>query len=124
MSITREVFLSKRQLKRKQVDIPEWGATVYVQELNAKQRGEFEAAATGGDLGKLAATRASLVVKCATTAEGVPLLKAGDEHVVGEMSGDIIDRIFTAILEISGMLGTAAESASGNLPAPPPDALQ
>lgn len=124
MTLTREVFLSKRELRRIQVDIPEWGESVWVRELNAKQRGEVEMAFTSGDHNRVAGVRAAVVTMCTVNDEGVPMFKPGDQPAIAEMSGSVIDRIFSAALKVSGLGEGAHESAVGNLPAPPPDALQ
>ena len=42
MTLTKEQILNADDLKRKEVDVPEWGGTVLLRELTGRERDSFE----------------------------------------------------------------------------------
>lgn len=101
--LSKEKILSL-PLKRRTVEIPEWGGKIPLQELTARQRDEFEIRmARASEAGETDANlRATLVQKCVMNGDG---LMFGPEDVdrLGQCSASILDRLYDECADLSGL---------------------
>lgn len=101
MSLTREQFLSARDLRLVEVPVPEFGegASIHVGPMTAVARERWETAVQkdGGD-GNI---RALLVIYTAVDPAGNRLFSESDLSAVRELSASAIDRIFTASIRVN-----------------------
>lgn len=123
--LTRDAILTARDLPTEDVGVPEWGGTVRVRGLTAKERDEYEAATVDFRNPKkptvnLRNTRARLVALCAIDEEGRRLFTREDVDALGDVSSTALDRVFQAAKRLSG-IDSDGEAAAKNLPAIPGD---
>ena len=95
--LTRQQILSADDLKSKRVKVPEWGGDVFVRELTAAERDEYESSIVktdGLDVTVNATNmRAKLVSMSVVDKDGKRLFTAKDVVKLGEKSAAVIDRI-------------------------------
>lgn len=114
--LNRESILQMKDLPEKEVEVPEWGGSVFVRGMNGNERdkieGRFIAAQKAGN--DLTGVRAELVAMLCTDSEGNRLFEDEDTDALAEKSGAALDKLFTAALELSGMASKDLESAEKN----------
>ena len=115
-----ESILSNNALKRKEIEIPEWTTQkLYVQELTAGQRAQFEAAYQDNDKDALKNLRVDFVIMTLVDEKGDPVFNESHRASLQNQSAVVLDRIFVAAQAISGMLDDSVEDAEKNsLPSP------
>lgn len=120
--LSRDQILGASDIQTEDIEAPEWGGTVRVRGLTAKQRDEYESSlvVTEGK-GKsqtqrinMRNARARLAVMAVIDEDGNPLFADSDVFVLGEKSGAVIDRIFEAASRLSGISETDMDELTGN----------
>lgn len=119
MTLSRDDVLSADDRELREVEVPEWGGTLYVRELSAKEVEDFQSEASelqekaeqGKDLPY--SWRASLVALCAADEDGERLFEPDDRGALGDRSNDSIDRVADAALEVNG-IDLSGEDDEGN----------
>jgi len=113
--LNREEILTKEDLPKEEVDVPEWGGSVLVRGMNGEERDEIEglfmAAQKKDDMRGI---RAKLVCMVATDDAGNSIFNPEDAEELGKKSGKALDRLFTVALRLSGMSPDDLERAEGN----------
>jgi hypothetical protein len=89
------------------VAVPEWGGTVRVRSLGAKERDAFEISIMTGK-GKnrdvnMKNLRAKLVIYAAVNEHGNPLFTPDHIDALGQKNAAALDRVFTAAQRLSGL---------------------
>jgi hypothetical protein len=116
--IGRDSFLSQKPTRTREVDIPEWGGIVRVKALSGAERDAIEQKQF--DQGRrstrvtVAGFRARLVVFGVIDEEGNRIFNESDLPAINEMDGSVIDRIATAVSELSGYTPAEVERLEGN----------
>lgn len=109
MPLTREQILSKRKLRIEEVSVPEWGDTVFVKELNAAERDQFETSMMKVDRkGRFAGTnmvnlRARLAALAICDKDGNRLFSDEDAAALGLESAAVLDRVFSVAQRLAGI---------------------
>ena len=103
--LTRDAILKASDIDQQEVDVPEWGGTVTIQGLTAKQRAKVLGAAVDRKSGSvdLEMLYLMLTVESVVDEEGKPVFTAGDIEALGKKSGAALDRIVKVALNLSGM---------------------
>lgn len=114
----RDAILGQKALTFEDVDVPEWGGTVRVRALTARERDEYEAEQVDFRNPKkptidLRNTRARLVALCAVDENGERLFSRKDVEALGEVSSTALDRVFRVAKRLSG-LDETQEAAAKN----------
>ena len=121
-TIGREI-LTRTALRRREVDIPEWGGAVLVRELSIREVEECRAlAAKAIDTNRnqikdsvfLSRFRRRVIQIGWIDEEGQPILDADNESAIDDLSNEALDRIFDAITELSGMNDKSKTDAEKN----------
>lgn len=117
--LDRAAIIAANDLKREEVDVPEWGGTVVVRELTAKERDTFfEWVRKNGDNAfsdfRVRAVRLSLIDE-----QGNHLFDEADEPGLASKSTAVIDRLFEAASRLSGLQQKDVEEIGKNSPATP-----
>jgi len=121
-TIGREI-LTRTALRRREVDIPEWGGAVLVRELSIREVEECRAlAAKAIDTNRnqikdsvfLSRFRRRVIQIGWIDEEGQPILDADNESAIDDLSNEALDRIFDAITELSGMNDKSKADAEKN----------
>jgi len=118
--LTKDQILAVRP-KVKEVEVPEWGGSVFIRPLMLGERGRFAqmakpCAENPGEISRLQATVARWAI---CDDQGAPLF---DDKEIGELmkrSGEPIANLFDAILAFSGMIPGAVDELEKNSPTIP-----
>lgn len=105
--LTRDQILAIQDIEIEEVQVPEWGGSVYVRGLSGAERDLFEKSivtqrgkATAVDMANIRAKLAALSV---CDAEGKRLFTERDAKALGEKSASALQRIFEVARRLSGI---------------------
>ena len=105
--LLRDAILGASDIKTEEVHVPEWGGTVLVRGLTAKQRDEFESGLieTVGKTQRVTMrnARARLAALSIVGEDNEPLFSPADVFLLGEKSGAALDRVFAVASRLSGI---------------------
>jgi hypothetical protein len=109
--LTAEQILSADDFRYAEVDVPEWGGTVRVRTMSAKQRDALNRMFK--DRGEVESTEFMLLM-CVVDENGNRVLKREHLDMLKEKSVAPINRIVKAISDLMGTSSDAVESAEKN----------
>jgi hypothetical protein len=115
MSI-RDRILAASDLRRVEVDCPEWGVSVFVQTMTGSQRDRWELAHQRDPERDI---RARLAVFTVVDADGVPVFTEADVAALGGKCVAPLQRVFNAALELNAISKKDVEDLEGNSAAIP-----
>lgn len=123
MLLTREKSLqSPPLLKTQTIPVPEFGedAEIAVRGLTARQRWAFGqmASKSAEDASKGPEPSSYLIAIAAIDGDGHTLFQAQDADNIAEWPGDLVDRVSTVIMEMSG-LGSKESGKDDSTPSEP-----
>lgn len=108
-------------LKTADVEVPEWGGTVRLRELSSKERSLIEATTIGAKgqtlelrIEAFKTLREKTVAAALIDQDGKRLYKDTEIAQLALKSGQIIERLFQKVQELSGMTKAAVQDAEGN----------
>ena len=102
--LSKRDFLKSRAPKTRDVEIPEWGGTVTVQEMTAEQRDEFdEYVISMREENKVKGLRAVVVSICTVDEYGKRIFTDLDIPDLQKKSATIIGRISDEAMKLSGL---------------------
>jgi hypothetical protein len=105
--LKKDDILNAQDLPFKDVEVPQWGGTVRIRALNSAERDAFEQSITqfrGNDVDfKMSNIRAKLVALTAVDENGNKLFTLADAEKLGKKSAVVMDKLFQAAQELSGM---------------------
>lgn len=112
--LDKATILSKTQLRRELVNVPEWGGDVYVREMNGNERDEWEGSLLRErkkEKGRKKAemevvykgARARLCAICMCDDQGSSMFTLADADDLGKLSATGLDRVYAAAMEINGL---------------------
>lgn len=118
MSLTREAILTADDLKREEVQVPEWGGSVFIRCMTGTERDAFESEAytvRGKDVEiNRENFRARLLVRVLVDEKCDRLFSQKDIAALGAKSGKALDRIFTSAMKINGLSKEDVEELTKN----------
>lgn len=105
--LTRDAILSANDLPVQEVEVPEWGGSVYVRGLTGLERDEYEQSmlemvGTSIEL-KMSNARARLVACGCVDEQGNRLFTDKDVAALGKKSGAALDQVYSVIQKLSGL---------------------
>lgn len=105
MYLDADHILKADDRRYEDVDVPEWGGTVRVRSLGAKERDAFEVSILTGK-GKnrdvnLKNLRAKLVILSACDESGKPIFTVDQLEALGEKSAAAMERVFSTAQRLS-----------------------
>lgn len=114
--LSREDILKADDRKTVEVEIPEWGGTVLLMEMSAKERDDYEVSLQTFDANGKASfnpenVRAKLVSACLVDENGQRMFTVND---LAQKNGRVIDRLFQAASELNSVAESAIEDAAKN----------
>lgn len=108
-------------LKHIDVDVPEWGGTVRLAELSSRDRSIIEATTIGVKgqavqirIEAFKTLRERVVAAAMVDDQGIRLYKDTELDALGKKSGQVVERLFDIVQDLSGMTPKAAQDAEGN----------
>lgn len=128
--LLRDAILGASDIRTEEVHVPEWGGTVLVRGLTAKQRDKAEAAMlqlrgsvtskTGPDMRlNISGVRALMAAMAIVDGQGNRLFSDADAELLGEKSGAALDRVFAVVTRLSEFSDGDIEELVGNSDADP-----
>ena len=122
MSLNRDDILKAQDIQIEELQVPEWGGSVFVKGMTGAERDSFEASIveTRGKNTKvnMQNIRAKLVAYSACDKEGTLLFEPKDIKDLGKKSAAALQRVFDKASELSGIsekdIGELAEGLDEN----------
>ncbi len=123
--LTRDDILSVQDIEIEEVEVPEWGGTVFVKGMTGTERDRFEASITE-QRGKSAKVnmsniRAKLASESICDEDGTKLFSVKDVTALGAKSASGLDRVFSVAMRLSGITDDDIEELSEEMEANPSD---
>ena len=120
--LDRAAILGVNDLPTRDVDVPEWGGTVRVRAMNAKDRDDYElavmeAANAGRSLPEN--FRSIFAAACIVNEAGEQQFTHEDVTLLGQKSHAALGRIFTVVADMNALKPGAFEDMAKNLSAGP-----
>ena len=118
-ALTRDAILKIDDLKKEEVNVPEWGGTIFVRSLTGLERDTFEEKLFSNTRkGQVNTTprniRAAMVAFCAVDEEGNRLFSESDIEALGKKSAAALNRIFEAAQRLNGWTSDDVEEMAKN----------
>jgi hypothetical protein len=117
-----QILQMAKALRREEVDVPEWGGKVIIQEPSGADRDDYEQSLLEArKVGRrteikpnFANARARLVVKCVVNEDGARIFKDSDADELGRVSGAVLARLVNVIKRLGAMDEKDVEDLEGN----------
>lgn len=114
--LTKDQIFSASDLPTEEVQVPEWGGSVFVRTMSGIERDGFEqgiveARKSGTELVNI---RARLAVKVVCDSDGKRLFTDDDAAALGKKSGRALDRIFDVAQRLNGIGEKEVAELEGN----------
>jgi len=104
--LSKADMLQPRSRRIVEVDVPEWGGVVRVQELTTSERSKFETSLQGkkgkSDPSRTVTVRERLIVLSVVDEQGQRVFSDEDIPALSEQPIKAIERIFNTIQDVSG----------------------
>jgi len=118
MALSRDQILSAGDVTIEEVQVPEWGGSVYVRSLNGRARDRFESSRfkLKGDKVEMIHdnTRAVLLSLSLCDEAGTLLFSEADVAALGEKNAAAMDRCFDVAQRLSGLRNKDVEEKLKN----------
>ena len=104
--LTRAAILSLNDHKLLAVDVPEWGGRIWMKSINGRQREHHTQMHREKQFETI---RAYLICCTACDSEGTRLFKDSDVDTINDKNAEVIFRLYTAALTVSGFFADDTE---------------
>ena len=103
--LNRSDILSKKELKKICVSVPDWGGDVFVSEMSAQTRDQWEQKLIDSKEKGQGITngRATLIVVTVVDEKGNPIFTEKDIPEIGKLSAMSLDKIISAAQKLNGL---------------------
>jgi len=98
--LTREQILEADDIKREEIDVPEWGGKILVQTMNSKDRDRWEEKQVNDPYNNI---RASLIAKMVVDEAGERVFTNKDIEALGAKSSGPMAKIFKICQDMNGL---------------------
>ena len=113
--LNRESIIAADDLKKIEVDTPEWGGKVCVRMMTGSERDSLAASLRdAAGVVNMDGYRAKLLVRCIVGEDGNRLFTDADIALLGAKSTLVLDRLFTAADTLNATSAAAVEEAEKN----------
>lgn len=116
--LSQDQILNADDAKRELVEVPEWGGSVYVRTLKAKDRDSYESSIIGDDgkfdIKKYANATARLAALCMCDETGKRIFDDAKIGALGEKSAEALHRVVQAARKMNKLGEDAVEDAVKN----------
>ncbi len=111
--LSRDEILSKDDLQRELVPVPEWGGEVYISAMSGSMRDAWEQTLVA-EKASMENIRARLVVVTAVDEKGAPLFSAKDAVALGRKSSAALDRCVRVAQRLNRLTASDLDDLSKN----------
>lgn len=114
-ALTRDQVLEAEDVRREEVEVPEWGGTVLISSMNGRARDAWEQSLIG-DKGKVNTenVRARLVAYTAVDEGGNRLFTEADVDRLGQKSAAALERLCKVAQRLNRLTEQDMEEVKGN----------
>lgn len=116
--LTKEAIFKAQDIEIRELEIPEWGGTVFVRGMTGHERDKYEDSLyqqRGKDRQlNTRNARAKLVCLCTVDKDGNRLFEDKDVSGISQKSSKALDRIFSVAMELSGISEDDLEELTKN----------
>ena len=113
--LTRDEILSKKDLKKEKLKVPEWGGEIYVSEMTGSDRDVWDQYISKPTPdGIVSDARATLVSMTVVGEDGKKLFKAADIKELSKQSYKPLTAVFAVAQRLNGLTDDDVEIAKGN----------
>jgi hypothetical protein len=127
MSLSREAILQAQDIQIEEVQVPEWGGSVYVKGMTGTERDAFEMSIvrTKGKSTEINMNniRAKLAASAICNEQGARLFTDADVKALGGKSAAALQRVFEVAQRLSGIGDEDVKELAEGLEADPTGAL-
>lgn len=109
--LNRDLILNANDLPREEVQVPEWGGSVFVRTMTGSERDRFEHAWRENP-GRDVRGRIAALTICDEA--GKPMFTEADATRLGVKSSAALDRILAVSMRLSGLTNQDVEELQGN----------
>lgn len=109
--LTAEAILKADDITRERVDVPEWGGSVYVRGLTARQKDRIELGHMNKEIKDYRATVAAYSI---CDDKGNALFSVHDIAKLADKSGAALERVFETAMRLSRITETDVAAIEGN----------
>ncbi len=121
--LTRDDILGVQDIEIEEVEVPEWGGSVFVKGMTGIERDRFEASIVEqrGKNAKVSMVniRAKLASETMCDKDGTKLFSVKDAAALGEKSAAGLDRVFDVSMRLSGISDDEIEELAEEMEANP-----
>jgi len=123
--LTKDQILNVKDYQIEEVEVPEWGGSVFVRGLTGAERDEYEASMVQFQGSKVKSMeirniRARMAAYAICDADGNRVFSSSDVLALSKKSAAALDRIMTVAARLSGMTAEDQEALRKNLPVAAP----
>jgi len=123
--LTKDQILNVKDYQIEEVEVPEWGGSVFVRGLTGAERDEYEASMVQFQGSKIKSMeirniRARMAAYAICDADGNRVFSSSDVLALSKKSAAALDRIMTVAARLSGMTAEDQELLRKNLPVAAP----
>jgi hypothetical protein len=113
--LDRDSILASDDLPRQEVDVPEWGGSIWIRGMSGVERDSFDLAmAADRKANKVANIRAQLLVRTLCDDHGKRLFDDAAATALGNKAGAVLDRLYDIAAALSGVGVQAEKEAAKN----------
>jgi hypothetical protein len=111
--LTRDEILKADDLRRIDVEVPEWGGTIRLRVVTSKERHRFQTEIAKAKDGVPPDFMEKFLVACAVDDAGKPLFSDEDIAALRGKSAVVLTKLFNKAAELNGMTDAAIEEIEG-----------
>ena len=114
--LTKDAILNAQDLQRVEVEVPEWGGTVWIRTLTGNQRDVFEASLmkANGKTQNLTNVRGRFAALVVCDESGTQMFNDAEAMKLGEKSAAALNRIWDAGTQLNGIGEEAVKELEKN----------
>ena len=113
-ALTKAKILEAQDLPREELDIPEWGGSVWVRTMTGCERDAWEQSIVSGGKTDLTNIRARMAVKVVVDEKGERLFDDAEAKQLGRKSAPALDRIFAVAQRLNGLSSADVDELEKN----------
>lgn len=116
MGLTREQIVAINDVMITEIDVPEWGGSVYIKPLSVEQRDAFTDLVMNAE-GKIDSKgfQVKMLLFALVNEQGNRIFTNEDEEFLNKKSTKVIDFLFKKVQQLSGMGDNAITEAKDSL---------
>ncbi len=115
MALSKQDIKNAKDIRTEEVNVPEWGGTVFVRTMTGKARDAVEMAIFKSQQKKTPENvRGAWVAAAACDENGKPIFQQSDADWLGDKSASALDRCFEAVQRLNGITDADVEELAKN----------